>query len=126
MRKAYMSWNETIPSLFSNEWFNFVRLLLYRTMMNSSTESLSTTLRLEGDGDEVDPWSIRLIDRSYIKALSIQVRSILLHEENAGGKMEIGAFKDKFQKRLIPPQNFIALWYTIKFFSYFSSVTTLR
>lgn len=70
-------------------------------IMNSPTESLSTTLRLEGDGDEVDPWSIRLIDRSYIKALSIQVRSLLLKEENAGGKMEIGAFKDKFLKRLI-------------------------
>ena len=75
--------------------------------MNSPTESLSTTLRLEGDGDEVDPWSIRLIDRSYIKALSIQVRSLLLKEENTGGKMEIGAFKDKFLKRLIYLQLYI-------------------
>ena len=67
----------------------------------SPTESLSTTLRLEGDGDEVDPYAIRLIDRSYVKALSIQVRGILLQEENAGGKMEIGAFKEKFLKRLV-------------------------
>ena len=65
------------------------------------SEALSTTIRLEGDGDEIDPWSIRLIDRSYIKALSIQVRSILLQEEHSGGKMEIGAFKEKFQKRSV-------------------------
>ena len=65
------------------------------------SEALNTTIRLEGDGDEIDPWSIRLIDRSYIKALSIQVRSILLQEENSGGKMEIGAFKEKFQKRSV-------------------------
>lgn len=69
-----------------------------KTTLVGLMKSLSTTLRLEGDGDEIDPWSIRLIDRSYIKALSIQVRSILLQEEKAGGKMEIGAFKEKFQK----------------------------
>ena len=96
--------------------------------MNSPTESLSTTLRLEGDGDEVDPWSIRLIDRSYIKALSIQVRSILLQEENAGGKMEIGAFKDKFLKRLISLLNLYSgtLIQQTASLSHLSAVTTLR
>ena len=81
-------------------------------------------MRLEGDGDEIDPWSIRLIDRSYIKALSIQVRSILLQEEKAGGKMEIGAFKEKFQKRLIFRNIRSNILQSTHF--YFPSVTTLR
>ncbi len=51
-------------------------------------------LRVEGEGPAA---TIRLIDRSYIKALSIQVRGILLKEEN--GKMELEAFKELFKKK---------------------------
>jgi hypothetical protein len=56
-------------------------------------ETLSTILRVEGDGEET---TIRLIDRSYIKTLSIQVRTILLQEET--GKIELEAFKDRFKE----------------------------
>ena len=53
-------------------------------------------MRLEGDGDEVDPWSIRLIDRSYIKILSNRVKELLVDHKDA--KMPLDSFLEQFRE----------------------------
>lgn len=57
-------------------------------------ESLSHLLRVETEGEETN---IALIDRSYIKELSNQVRDILVGEED--GKMELSLFVKEYEQR---------------------------
>ena len=59
------------------------------------SESLGSTLRVEGSGSAT---IVRLIDKSYIKMLSLNVRNILVERED--GKMDVEEFRDEYKKQL--------------------------
>lgn len=79
--------------IFANKGLFY--LSMFEITLSSPTGKLSHCLRVEKDDSGVV--QIRLIDRSYIKALASQVRDILATDPD--GKMEVKEFATLFQER---------------------------